>query len=155
MRFGSRLARAVRTKSASSTATISTRMIRARIAAGPIASARTGRTYADGVSLPATGSQPRLDAEHVDEADADEEVGDGAEHDAASVVKASSRPAAVAAPGEHAHRDAQRHGDRDGDQEGEQRELRASPAAAARRRRETGSCEISEVPRSPVNRPCR
>ena len=58
-RAGSRFARAVRTKSACSTAIISTRRMRASTAAGPSASATTGSTNDDAPDLPATGNQCR------------------------------------------------------------------------------------------------
>ena len=83
MRAGSRLARAVRTKSASSTVTISTRMIRARIAAGPIGEREDRQDVGVGAVVAGDRQPAEADAEDVDEPDAEQEVGDDAEHDAA------------------------------------------------------------------------
>ena len=129
-------------------------MIRDRIAAGPIASASTGRTYAAGVSFPATGSQSEADAEDVDEADADRKSG-MIPSTTLLVVNASSvrRPwprrvsTPIATPSGTATATAS--------EEGQQRQLERGGQPLRDDRPTTGSWEISEVPRSPVNRPWR
>ena len=67
--------------------------MRARTAAGPIARASTGRTYESGPARPATGTQPRLHAEHVDEPDPSRKSGI-----APSTTLVEVKPSSVAAP---------------------------------------------------------
>src|SRR6478752_490530 len=61
----------------------------------------------------------QADAEHVDQDDGDDEVGDDPEHDAAGGERQLGAPA-VAATGENTHRDPQRHRDDDREHEGQQ-----------------------------------